>query len=296
MSGIWNHKLVNGRLWYKDFQQSLFSEKGTSTVLEKAYLRLTKEPDASIIRPEAILKKTLELLLTKWHNKEVTYDYIADQFRSLRQDLTVQQIKNEFTARVYEENIRICLECDDINYFNQCQSQLMDLYRQGVVSENKPEFLCYRIIYYTLGEANNDLNKALTGLSEQDFASKEIAFAMRLRHHYTTGNTKAFFQMYKRGFLLTRNLIEMFIHRIRILSLRIITKSFGEKISAQYLSELLGFDSVEKFIEFITASKGILSEDKQFLMNKESFKIYDDHPWLTSKLTTHKLLVSQKAV
>lgn len=68
----------------------------------------------------------------------------------------------------------------------------MDLYRQGVVSENKPvvnfhyiflfyfqEFLCYRIIYYTLGEANNDLNKALTGLSEQDFASKEIAFAMR---------------------------------------------------------------------------------------------------------------------
>jgi len=144
----------------------------------------------------------------------------------------------------------------------------------------------------------------------------------RLRHHYTTGNTKAFFQMYKRGFLLTRNLIEMFIHRIRILSLRIITKrydclleiylrvSFGEKISAQYLSELLGFDSVEKFIEFITASsncfsergsdyfllEGILSEDKQFLMNKESFKIYDDHPWLTSKLTTHKLLVSQKAV
>lgn len=87
MSGIWNHKLVNGRLWYKDFQQSLFSEKGTSTVLEKAYLRLTKEPDASIIRPEAILKKTLELLLTKWHNKEVTYDYIADQFRSLRQVL-----------------------------------------------------------------------------------------------------------------------------------------------------------------------------------------------------------------
>jgi len=93
--------------------------------------------------------------------------------------LTVQQIKNEFTARVYEENIRICLESDDINYFNQCQSQLMDLYKHGVVSENRCEFLCYRIIYYTLGEAKNELSKALTELSDQDFASKEIKFAMR---------------------------------------------------------------------------------------------------------------------
>ena len=97
-----------------------------------------------------------------------------------------------------------------------------------------------------------------------------LGLICRLRHHYTTGNTKAFFQMYKSEFLLTRNLIEMFIHRIRIIALRIISKryhfwweekywrgiivSFGEKISAQYLSELLGFDGVEKFVDFITAS------------------------------------------
>jgi len=76
------------------------------------------------------------------------------------------------------------------------------------------------------------------------------------------------------------------------------------------LSELLGFTKIEKFTEFITASsklvnllqnnnlmiEGIMSEDKQYLMNKESFKIYDDHPWLTSKLTTHKLLVSKNLV
>ena len=55
----------------------------------------------------------------------------------LKKDLTVQQIKNEFTARVYEENIRICLESDDINYFNQCQSQLMDLYKHNISSENR---------------------------------------------------------------------------------------------------------------------------------------------------------------
>jgi len=30
-----------------------------------------------------------------------------------------------------------------------------------------------------LGEASNELNKALTELSEQDFSSKEIEFALR---------------------------------------------------------------------------------------------------------------------
>jgi len=70
----------------------------------------------------------------------------------------------------------------------------------------------------------------------------------------------------------------------------------------------LGFSEIEKFIEFITLSsriksiffikriEGILSGDKEFLMNKESFKIYQDHPWMTTNLETYKLLVSKNAV
>ena len=66
--------------------------------------------------------------------------------------------------------------------------------------------------------------------------------------------------------------MDMFMHRIRINALKLITKryggrefplikmiSFGEKISAQYLSELLGFANVEKFTEFITASSKLVS-------------------------------------
>jgi SAC3/GANP/Nin1/mts3/eIF-3 p25 family. len=53
--------------------------------LEKPYLRLTKEPDPSTIRPEPILKKSLKMLLDKWAKKEASYAYIAEQFRSIRQ-------------------------------------------------------------------------------------------------------------------------------------------------------------------------------------------------------------------
>lgn len=55
----------------------------------------------------------------------------------MRKDITVQRINNEFTVEVYEVNVRISLEGSDINYFNQCLSQLFQLYRSGLVSINK---------------------------------------------------------------------------------------------------------------------------------------------------------------
>lgn len=63
--------------------------KGTSTIVEKHYYRLTSAPDPADVRPEPVLKQALKLLKSKWENKTETYLYMDDQFRSLRQDLTV---------------------------------------------------------------------------------------------------------------------------------------------------------------------------------------------------------------
>lgn len=66
--------------------------KGTCTVVEKSYFRLTSAPDPSEVRPETVLNEALTMLKSKWENKRSDYKYIDDQFRSLRQDLTVQRI------------------------------------------------------------------------------------------------------------------------------------------------------------------------------------------------------------
>jgi hypothetical protein len=87
---------------------------GTCAELEKPYLRLTAAPDPSTVRPLQILKKTLEMLKSRWR-KEHNYTFVCDQFKSLRQDLTVQRIKNEFTVKVYETHSRIAIEKVFIN-------------------------------------------------------------------------------------------------------------------------------------------------------------------------------------
>lgn len=68
--------------------------RGENQSLEKKYFRLTAAPKPADVRPEKILHLTLDLLKKRWR-KDGNYNYICDQFKSLRQDLTVQRIRNE---------------------------------------------------------------------------------------------------------------------------------------------------------------------------------------------------------
>ena len=77
--------------------------------MEKHYYRLTSAPDPADVRPEPVLKQALKLLKSKWENKTAKYTYLDNQFRSLRQDLTVQRIQNDFVVKVYETHARIAL-------------------------------------------------------------------------------------------------------------------------------------------------------------------------------------------
>jgi hypothetical protein len=187
---------------------------GTNNSLEKSYFRLTAPPKPETVRPLHVLEKTLAMLRQKW-KAEKNYNYICNQFKSLRQDLTVQHIKNAFTVKVYEIHARISLEKGDLGEYNQCQTQLKALYAQGL--EGKPaEFKAYRILYIVYTCNKSDMNDMLAELTLADKSHPWIKHALDVRSALALGNYHKFFKLYLAAENMGSYLMDMFIERERL--------------------------------------------------------------------------------
>ncbi|SPO31081.1 related to THP3 homolog C2A9.11c [Ustilago trichophora] len=218
---------------------------GTSSKLEKPYLRLTSAPDPKTVRPLSTLVQTLELLKKKWRT-ENNYSYICDQFKSMRQDLTVQRIKNEFTVKVYEIHARIALEMGDLGEYNQCQSQLRGLYAHGIKG-SAMEFLAYRILYLLHTKNRREL-------TEEHKSEPAVAHALQVRAALVTGNYHSFFQLYTDAPNMNAYIMDHFVERERINALLIMSKCYRPSIALTFISEELAFQDLAEADQFLTTN------------------------------------------
>lgn len=191
--------------------------------LEKNYFRLTSAPNPDSVRPLPVLHKTLDLLKRKW-KKDNNYGYICDQFKSLRQDLTVQHIRNAFTVSVYEIHARIALEKGDLGEYNQCQTQLRALYAQQL-GGNPMEFKAYRILYFIYTRNWTAMNDTLADLTAADKQDPAVKHALDVRSAVALGNYHRFFQLYLDTPNMGAYLMDMFVDRERLSALAVICKS-----------------------------------------------------------------------
>lgn len=196
---------------------------GTCQTLEKKYFRLTSAPIPAQVRPEPVLRQTLDLLKKKW-KKEGNYSYICDQFKSMRQDLTVQRIRNEFTVTVYEIHARIALEKGDLGEYNQCQTQLRALYALNL-GGNPVEFKAYRILYFIHTCNRTALNDVLADLTTAEKQQKAIKHALDVRSSLALGNYNRFFRLYLDTPNMGAYLMDMFVVRERLAALANICKA-----------------------------------------------------------------------
>jgi len=196
---------------------------GTCQKLEKSYLRLTAPPKPETVRPLEVLKQTLDLLIRKWKD-EHNYGYTCDQFKSLRQDLTVQRIKTDFTVRVYEAHARIALEQSDLGEYNQCQTQLRALYKQ-MLGGHPGEFLAYRIFYFIYTRNRTGMNDVLADLTLTDKRHAAVAHALSVRKALAASNFHKFFRLYDECPNMGGYLLDMFVDRERIAAMAAICKA-----------------------------------------------------------------------
>lgn len=137
--------------------------EGTCTDLEKPYLRLTTLPRASDVRPVPVLKQAFALVRERW-SRDGDWVYAGEMLRSIRQDLTVQIVRDSFSVEVYEFCARAALEVGDFKQYDQCSTQLEDLHADaslGTSSVAVREFLAYRLLYLALQGDNVALSAFL---------------------------------------------------------------------------------------------------------------------------------------
>lgn len=222
--------------------------KGLSQELEKPYLRLTSAPDPATVRPEPVLKKAIKMLREKWQQSE-DYGYICEQLKSVRQDLTVQRIKNAFTVGVYEMHARLALENDDMGEFNQCQTQLKELYREGLGTAHVAEFTSYRILYYL--HLQGDAANVLADVSHVLRQEAPVVHAIQVMTALAINNYHKFFKLYPETPNMGQYLMDKLVKRMRTTAIKVIIKSYRPSISVSFVQKELGFSKERECTDFL---------------------------------------------
>jgi hypothetical protein len=273
--------------------------KGTCETLEKAYLRLTAPPRPELVRPQHVLEQHLANLKSERESRPDNgsgHDYLwfCSQLKAIRQDCTVQRIQNAFTVDVYEMHARMALEESDMNEYNQCQTQLKELYvlldkMGGKVAErglrNRNEFAAYRLIYYVfLSLGNNkhggssEVVNILLKLTNDQKLDPMIKYALAVREACYNDDIldyHAFFILRQRAPTIgVSHLIKRLVSPMRYKALLRICKGYRPMtIAVDFILQELGFaaDAEWEFgVQWLRSCGCILSEDDKEILTKDT--------------------------
>ncbi|AMD20436.1 HDL308Wp [Eremothecium sinecaudum] len=227
---------------------------GRCKTLEKQYLRLTSEPDPEKVRPLPVLGQAYQLIIHKYKKEHAKYAYVCDQFKSIRQDLKVQIIENDFTLKVYQTHARIALMNGDLGEYNQCQGSINELFESGnVQKKNFAEFISYRVLYNLLTEDHAAINEIRLQLYQEDaslYENSMIKLALDLATAQYQEDYHSFMKMYAKSEGPMRCLLDQFIKRERLRALKTMCCAYNQ-LKLTFLVSELHLQSEDETFQFL---------------------------------------------
>jgi len=230
---------------------------GTCLDLEKSYFRLTSAPNPEDVRPEYVLKQSLEHLKRKWgegeerangeEERQKLYLWVSEQFKSLRQDMVVQHIRSPFTVRAYETHARVALENGDLDEFNQCLGCLLDLYKSplGRKHGHLDEFLAYRVLKALVHHNTHEVTVTLQGLTARQLSGKAARHALQVALAYNAQNYHLFFVLYRDAPNMSAWIMDFLVLRVRKSAWRRMVKAYSPHVPLDFVAHVLAFDDME---------------------------------------------------
>ncbi|XP_042479961.1 SAC3 family protein C isoform X2 [Macadamia integrifolia] len=198
----------------------------------------TMRVQESDVRTLPVLKETLHYLLNLLDSSEqpfeVVHDFVFDRTRSIRQDLSMQNIVNDEAIHMYEEMVKFYIvshhkllwsNCNpnisSMHYLNLEQlrkslSSLYDMYdanrKSSSISKNEAEFRSFYVLLHLSS------NSQSVRLASPILKSKEMCFTRKVLRFFRLGNYKCFFAtIATESSYLQYCLMEPYINELRIL-------------------------------------------------------------------------------
>ncbi|XP_059434040.1 SAC3 family protein C isoform X1 [Corylus avellana] len=243
--------------------------KTSSDLAVKKFCRTIsiRDVQASDMRPLPVLEDTLDYLLSLSDSTEypfqVVHDFIFDRTRSIRQDLSMQNIVNDKAIYMYEKmvkfhvislhKLRSCSSdpnISSVHYLNMEQlakalTSLFNLYDANRCSdsiyENEAEFHSFYVLLH-LGSNSQPTGESLSlwfrHVPIPIIKSKEMCFARRILRFFRIGNYKRFLlSAAAEASYLQYCIIEPYISEVRALALSCINNG-GYKLHPYPLAHL----------------------------------------------------------
>ena len=233
--------------------------------------------------------------------KDEDFEWANEQLKSVRQDCTVQGLRNPFVLEVYETHARILLEHGDLDEFNQCQTVIRSLLSgatpadsdtvcdEGVSSkgatyyehsgpltqspEVADEFCGYGLLYALVRNAWAQLkmdlarmDEELIGITGDDVDTSNVEsstlHALHVVKAVEANDYRTFFRLYENAPHMSAYLMDFLVKRVRDSAYERIISAYRPTVSIEHVRDCLQLQDMDETRRFLRQQNAVFVEEK----------------------------------